>query len=333
MQGIYKIEFHIKQLTKYIYSQSNNTQMAHNKTNAIEPEEYLKAYEKWGDDFVVIKVDNSTKDKSGMVTYYKTYIKLENGEEKPAYLKVSGLIICRCKSPSERMVNAIDIGPSYAFYSSSVGTNKKPIGKAALQFANSWYVQVESLQKKMNMRNKTINEFVTRTCKDASGNNQIQLEDPLIRIKFRTTNKNSNILAKPIHVAYSKDKMRTTAQDGSPFTTQNVHFDIKPASTIIGVIDFSSTLISQQGASNQASNELMIIKPSNGRGLNVKDIATSDELADLFENDDVPQNDTNMVQDTYEQDHMPTTHNANTLANVDPEMLGDDDDDKYVLPQ
>lgn len=252
------------------------------ETECLTPEQFVAAHAKWGDDFVVVDFENGKEAKNKMAKYYKTKVRLENGELKNAYLKYTLTKINGCKSPEDRAKNK-NVGPGFSIYGKSVGKNNSPVGLACSLFASAWQKNMYAVRGKNGMPDDKVNLIMQSTRKDASGKN-VPLEDPIIRFKFRenkTDGKPDGTFSRDI-VVIKNGKQQTCADDGKPFNVSNIHEYVRGGSLAMGTIDFSDTTTSQQGYSNSACNGGMYIRPSSAVGPNLQNEFNQDDLADLM---------------------------------------------------
>lgn len=243
-------------------------------------DEVIAAHAKWGDKFIVIQMQGASKNKSGQSAYYKTFIKMADGTLRLAFLKYALIKIYGCKNPEER-AKRNGISPGFSFGVKTVGKNNIRVGKAAQLIAVAWEKCMKELMldETNGLETMKIHSILQTKRKNDSGA-MVPMEEPLVRIKFRSKNKEDPTLNRSVTVITNTGD-RTKAADGKAFSSNNIHEDIRGGSIASGVIDFSCTIESKQGYSLQGCNEMMYIKPSTGFGLDADDEMDASDLADL----------------------------------------------------
>lgn len=248
----------------HIRNKHNNKQMATPKQKtSIYPSDVLAAYAKHGKDMFIINREKSSSNKDKSVHYYQNLIRMEDGSEREPFLYLPLIEIFGCKSPEKRAVINRDLAPGFSFKRSVVGPKGEPVGEAAYILGTCWEDKVNEMISEKKLNKGMCHGFIQSTTKDGK-----EFDDPIIRIKLRSVNKQDKRIAKEILVMQPDGTMRNTTRSGQPFTSDNVHEDFKSGSHLAGVINFAQTTHSTQGYSNQDSHEVIKLVPGNGRNLN-----------------------------------------------------------------
>lgn len=248
------------------------------KSTMVSIEEVHKAWDKHGVDMIVIE-KNSRSAKSGHTSYHTTFLKLANGEQKPLKLYFPATKIFGCKEPEVRG----DKPPTYAINIENTTNNGSQLGLAMKLIDEAWCHQVKQL-KKDNVfdEDDKIHEITTKKLKKGPTPSDYV---PMCRITFRSKSKDDKTLKGTVRVLY-EDKngqmsTRMTASNGAPFTTDNIHQDVRGGSVAFGCINLSETTKSSFGISNSKSNEFITVKGPSGYILDIKTETDADDLAEL----------------------------------------------------
>jgi hypothetical protein len=245
--------------------------MAYVKSVVITPEDILKAYDKYGDDMVSIGWDSKDRE-NDKVQYYDTYITLADGRKVKPLVKYSRIQITGCKSPEERIANHKGAGPTFGLFKQTVGGDGSQVGEAMYAFHKSWTKVVESYNESLpsSARKRILSswqEYVINPL--GSGSDKFQkMDNPLLRIKYRSVNKDNNIIKGTIQYCVDEQNVRFSDKiDGMPITTDNIHLIATKNSSASGIINIDTTISSSQGiSSTMHCQEQYIVsgKPSGG---------------------------------------------------------------------
>jgi hypothetical protein len=238
----------------------------------------IASIEEYGDAALVMDVNAARKSKGGEVTYISLSIKTPTTfsgnfpqPTYPIYLTYQGLKTFKCQSPDVRATRK-GAAPSFSFKVSSVDNKGQRIGKACVMLVDTWTKVITAYKKTLNNEDKIISpiqKFVV------SGMARKEIDDPLIRIKFRTVSKENRKIKGEVGYV-DNGRVRTTTPDGNQITDLNVH-TVATSGISMGIIDFATIIVSQQGWALDSSSAKFIINQINGDTFEDGDF----DLADL----------------------------------------------------
>ena len=290
------------------------------KQQSILPEELQAAYDKWGEDFCEVHEDE-INTKPAKTNYVANYVKMADGSLRKPYFKFRGMKLIKCKTPEER--EQLDgIGPSYGFFENTMDNKGGNVGFLVGAYLRSWEKKVEAVKSKFP---RTYQKKEVKVPMQTTYGGGKEMDNAIIRIRFRSDDK--NVLRKPVSWLTSDNTWNNMAEDGSPFSESNIHTVVTGGSVGTGVVDCSSTILSQQCISNSCCNELLKIKRGTGYGLNEEDEVDQDDLDDLMGMKVEPEDDegeAELINRLEQSVKMSPTANEGDDEDVDLDELGDD---------
>lgn len=244
----------------------------------ITCEEVKAAHAVHGNDMVKISREfRSSKD--GNCKYFKNTFVKADGKEVACTMKVPMITINACKPPEKRKKLA---KASFSFSANTVGTNDEPVGEAFKLLNEAWSFQAQKLVEEMKWRtNKDVLGFVSSHYENSETGDMEEMDEPLVRIKMRTDAKTGFLRGK-IVILKPDGSRSTTTPNGTPISDSNAHTVVKSNSTAMFLFDFSDTMKSGQGVSNQDAFMEMYIVPGTGGAPSGEDEFDDDEFAAML---------------------------------------------------
>lgn len=238
----------------------------------------IASIEQYGDDALVMDTKAARKSKGGEVMYISLNIKTPTTfsgnfpqPTYPIYLTYQGLKTFKCQSPEVRETRK-GAGPSFSFKASSIDNKGQRIGQACVMLVDAWTRVITAYKQTIFDDNKVISpiqKFV------GSGLTKEKIDDPLIRIKFRTVSKDNRKIKGEVGYV-DNGRVRTTTAEGNQITDLNIH-TVATSGISMGIIDFATIIVSQQGWALDSSSAKFIINQINGDAFEDGDF----DLADL----------------------------------------------------
>ena len=242
----------------------------------LSAEFIIDSFNEYGNDALVFKITEKRSSKNKEVEYVDLNIRTPtnySGEYKlpdyPIYLKFEGLRTFKCPSPEIR-ASRKGAGPTYSFKISSVDNKGQKIGLACSKLIDAWYEFIKEYNDKNELGFKIISP-IQKTVGTMTEKKTI--DDPIIRIKFRIKSKADPTIKGGIYQIVNGRKQKPL--NGVPITYENIHL-VVTSGVSSGIINFATTMFSQQGISIDASSSEFIINQYKGDEFDTSDFDLSD---------------------------------------------------------
>jgi len=264
--------------------------------SALSPNQIMAAYEKHGENFVIIeRSEKRSLDGKFPTDYYKTYILCEDGSKVLAGLAMNLVPVGAVDPPEKRSYD-----PRIKVQYDAVDKHGEPFGKALKTFEECWAAAAKKMAEDKTyhpVRTPNVNMFHAEQFKKPDGT-YASMDRPMLYIKVnKKSQKEPDRLRYDVKYGDPATRQITGHWEGVSINYSNLHEVIKSGAKLTTNIDMSDTsFTSSQGYSNsrQITNTLVKLAVRGG----VNRIITAEDRADLFD------------EDTYEGLDMSSVSNA-----------------------
>ena len=248
----------------------------------INPKFVIQSKEEYGVDKMLIisnepKIHKSAK---GTTTYYNMRIKTPSSmldefpeESYPMLLKTGRVKITGCATYKERNEKRKNAGPSFGIYKDSITLDVKnnkldeedlnnKVGEALAIISESWNCIIENHKK---LKKEKIHKFMQTSY--VKNDEEVEMTNPLIRIKVKCAPETELCKIPIVYVDLKGKQYKTFPHDiteerirkGDAFNNKNIHHILKSGYVVYPIFDFSTTILSSMGVSNNDSVRQLIV--------------------------------------------------------------------------